>query len=344
LGTKRLARIRIPAILLEGDASQTPSRLQPIPAALPPSPVVVQPVKQSPVQPPPVPAAPDIPRALAKLPEAYGTESLKLTPRDPHWIHAQWDVAASQWQAAAARAAGARLTLRLFQQSTQGPLVSETPVPVESTRWMVHAPQPAASYVAEIGYYDLDRKWSALAVAKPVRTPPAGPSADRGLEMATLTAEGALQRESAGDLSSPPPMPQAGLVMGLSVTQPSGPNGNGPSSPGGLGFPDVGRAPGVGGISSWASAEAWSSPMAVAPGRPFRLEVNADLIVYGATEPDATLQIGDQILPLDADGTFHLRFNLPDGEHPLTVQATAAGTGERRVIQLCFVRRTEVGR
>jgi hypothetical protein len=79
--------------------------------------------------------------------------------------------------------------------------------------------------------------------------------------------------------------------------------------------------------------------------RDFRLEVNAELVVHGRTEPDATLRIGDRAVPLDADGRFQFRFSFPDGDHTLRVEAISAHTGESRRAELRFQRQTEtVGR
>src|SRR6185436_16351739 len=46
----------------------------------------------------------------------------------------------------------------------------------------------------------------------------------------------------------------------------------------------------------------------------FRLNVNAELIIYGATEPDARVTIGGRTIQLRPDGTFSFRFALPDGQ------------------------------
>jgi hypothetical protein len=73
--------------------------------------------------------------------------------------------------------------------------------------------------------------------------------------------------------------------------------------------------------------------------RGFWLNVNAELIVYGATEPDALVTIGGQPIQLRPDGTFSLRFALPDGIHGLAV-AAASVRGEHRQARLEFRRTT----
>jgi hypothetical protein len=53
----------------------------------------------------------------------------------------------------------------------------------------------------------------------------------------------------------------------------------------------------------------------------FWFNVNAELIIYGATQPDARVTIGGQPVELRPDGTFTCRLALPDGEYELEVAA-----------------------
>src|SRR5262249_25549524 len=56
----------------------------------------------------------------------------------------------------------------------------------------------------------------------------------------------------------------------------------------------------------------------------FWFNVNAELIIYGATEPDAAVVIGGRKIRLRPDGTFSYRFSLPDGQYELPATATSA--------------------
>jgi hypothetical protein len=88
----------------------------------------------------------------------------------------------------------------------------------------------------------------------------------------------------------------------------------------------------------------WSSeaaPPAPAPRRPgFWFNVNAELIVYGATEPDAYVTIDGEPIPLRPDGSFTLRFALPDGDYALRAKAVSVRGDDARVARLAFRRRT----
>lgn len=57
--------------------------------------------------------------------------------------------------------------------------------------------------------------------------------------------------------------------------------------------------------------------------RKFFFEIGAELIVYGRTEPDAEVKLGDKKIGLRPDGTFSMRLALPDGKIELPFIATS---------------------
>jgi hypothetical protein len=84
-----------------------------------------------------------------------------------------------------------------------------------------------------------------------------------------------------------------------------------------------------------------SSPFGGLPGqKEFWFNINAELIVYGATEPDATVTIGGRQIKLRADGSFSYRFALPDGRYEMTVVAVSADETDGRAAELRFIRET----
>ena len=87
-----------------------------------------------------------------------------------------------------------------------------------------------------------------------------------------------------------------------------------------------------------------TSPAGGGPTSPrgFWFNVNAELIIYGATEPDAKVSIGGQNISLRPDGTFSYRFALPDGEYELPLTAVSGDDAEARHADLRFRRHTEV--
>ncbi len=108
-----------------------------------------------------------------------------------------------------------------------------------------------------------------------------------------------------------------------------------PVTPFGLGAP--GPSPAPSGISSV------SSPFGGQPERAksFWFNVNAELVIYGATEPNAKVTLGGHEIKLRPDGTFSFRFSLPDGKYELPAVAVSADGTDGRAAELKFSRSTE---
>jgi hypothetical protein len=88
-----------------------------------------------------------------------------------------------------------------------------------------------------------------------------------------------------------------------------------------------------------------TSPFGGLPGREkakgFWFNVNAELVIYGATEPDAKVTLGGHEIKLRSDGTFSFRFALPDGNYDLPAVAVSADGTDGRAAELRFSRTTE---
>jgi hypothetical protein len=73
----------------------------------------------------------------------------------------------------------------------------------------------------------------------------------------------------------------------------------------------------------------------------FWFNVNAELIIYGATEPDAKVTLGGHEIKLRSDGSFSYRFALPDGKYDLPAVAVSADGTDARAADLKFSRETQ---
>ena len=76
--------------------------------------------------------------------------------------------------------------------------------------------------------------------------------------------------------------------------------------------------------------------------REFSLQVETELIVHGVAQPDARVTLRGEPVPLRPDGTFAVRFNLPDRRHVLPVVASSYDGVEQRTIVLAVDRNTKV--
>jgi hypothetical protein len=74
--------------------------------------------------------------------------------------------------------------------------------------------------------------------------------------------------------------------------------------------------------------------------RQFWLVADAELIVYGATEPDATVTIGGREIKLNPDGTFRFQMSFQDGLIDYPIVAVAADGEQSRNVHMKFNRET----
>ena len=74
--------------------------------------------------------------------------------------------------------------------------------------------------------------------------------------------------------------------------------------------------------------------------RQFWLVADAELIIYGATEPDATVTIGGRPIKLNSDGTFRFQMSFQDGLIDYPIMAVAVDGEQTRSIHMKFTRET----
>src|SRR5205807_705852 len=75
--------------------------------------------------------------------------------------------------------------------------------------------------------------------------------------------------------------------------------------------------------------------------RKFWFQLDAELIVYGATEPNARVMLQGEPVKLRPDGTFTMRFSLPDSRQIIPAVATSPDGIEERTIVLAVERNTK---
>jgi uncharacterized protein len=76
-------------------------------------------------------------------------------------------------------------------------------------------------------------------------------------------------------------------------------------------------------------------------GRDFHFRIDAELIVYGSTEPNARVTLQGEPVQLRPDGTFTVRFSLPDSRQIIPAVAASADGIEERTIVLAVERNTK---
>lgn len=273
-------------------------------------------------------------------------------PRDHQWGYCFWSISASDKARAQAAAAGS-LCLRLadvtglVNPQAQPHALREVVVFGEAHEWFIPVPVADRDYRVELGYRLNGGGWLSLATSAVARMPVdvvtkviAEQFQPFSLDQGAATAPTKLVDSSTSTSSG-------GVLHEQLYQQATG--GMRPVSRGSEAFHEIdfdhieGTNTGNlndSGAGLWASGRSESGAGGVARPRSFWLVADAELIVYGATDPSATLTIGDQIVPLNSDGTFRLQVPFKDGKQLYPIFAVAADGEQKRSISLDFTRAT----
>ncbi|GAP97300.1 DUF4912 domain-containing protein [Leptolyngbya sp. NIES-2104] len=313
---------------------------------------------------------------LIDLPEGYGESRIVLMPRDPQWAYTYWDIPNGHKQELRAQG-GQQLALRVYDVTdinfgSQAPhSVQEYPCDEMAREWYLPVPVSDRDYAIEVGYRAVDGRWLVLARSAPVRVPPVYPSdwiedhfitlswdedlqgktfaelvpPSRKAEMAVgagFQGGNAIYDEIFGMAQTTEAMRIAGSLYGSMQQSAAAPHLETISSyvfPSGVG---MWALPTVSGLTMSGAGFSASAP----PIRPrkFWLIADAELIVYGATEPDATVTIGGRPIKLNSDGTFRFQMSFQDGLIDFPIMAVAADGEQNREIHMKFERETPARR
>jgi hypothetical protein len=73
----------------------------------------------------------------------------------------------------------------------------------------------------------------------------------------------------------------------------------------------------------------------------FQLEIDAELIVYGATQPDAYVTLQGEPVKVQSDGTFRVRVDMPNKRQVLPIVASLADGSSRQTVVMAVERNTK---
>lgn len=243
--------------------------------------------------------------------------------------------------------------------------------------WYLPIPVSDRDYLVDIGYRCADGRWLVLARSAPVKVPPVYPSewvedvfvtvaweedlsgktvyelvppSKRYSEQPTQTgagtgaygemfemAQGVEAQRIAGSLYGSMQHVAGSLYSSASLQQ----SLSSYIFPSGVGMWAVPTASGINmsGVGMNMSGIGFASAPPARP-RKFWLVADAELIVYGATEPDATVSIGGRPIKLNPDGTFRFQMSFQDGMIDYPIVAVAADGEQKRSIHMNFNRQT----
>lgn len=260
------------------------------------------------------------------LPEGYGTTEAVLLPRDPNWMFIYWEI--SDQTKAEVRAKhgtdifeSARQVIRVYDTTSDADARKyfDNPALMEAKSWYINVPESGRTYCCEVGLATPDGDFISLVRTNNIQLP-AGRLSDTADEQW---------------LSVTPDFDKLLQLSGVEYI--------------GKGSGEVARSlaqrwEALRGVFSKAAAWGVSSitPPAQqgAAQQKFWLAADCELILYGATEPDASVTVSGRKIPLNPDGTFSMRFALPDGEMALPVKAASKNGADTREIEIKVTRAT----
>jgi hypothetical protein len=272
---------------------------------------------------------------------------ITFLPRDPQWAYVFWEISASDQQRAAA-AGATQLALRIADV-TGLPLgaahphtLQELVVSCGAREWHLPMPVSDRDYRVELGYRTQSGGWFSLATSSVARMPAQEPAAVVADAFVPFSLDAPIAALPAAALSSSGVEHERMYQLSTATAVRSRRVGSEVLHEWDQ---DSERTRGLNdsGAGLWASGRSDSGSGIVRP-RSFWLVADAELIVYGATEPTARLSIGDQQIPLEADGTFRVHVPFRDGEQLYPIKAVAADGEQERSIRLEFERRTPAAR
>lgn len=269
-------------------------------------------------------------------------------PRDPQWAYVFWELSDVDRRQAMADGS-TQLVLRVADVTGLGGgaahqhTLMEVVVNSHATEWYLSVPLSDRDYRVELGYRVASSSWRSLAFSGVARVPALHPS-EQVLDQFVPFSLDAMAPVSDENFSVP--AATAGIheriyqvATSTSRTLGMGRGSEAFHTTDSFSLSDQGLH--ASGVGRWASGRSESGAgLVAARPRSFWLVADAELVVYGATDPAATLRIGEEIVPLAEDGTFRIQVPFRDGQQLYPITAVAADGEQSRHITLNFNRTT----
>ncbi len=244
-----------------------------------------------------------------EIPADYGVTRMVAVAKDPSWLFSYWEITAERFMQLekkfGAEWTKCTMALRIYDRGTED--YFDIGIGYEARVWYIGV-APGGRYQVAIGVLTPGGKFVMIAESAIVETP-RGRVSDRIDEQWLIpddvydrifAASGGYEVTAGGGSAEMRKMLEVRLEEQLSS----------------------------GAVSSFGSGEL----MPEEKERGFRLRVATELILYGATEPDARVTIQGKLVKLRRDGTFTARFALPDGTIDIPVTAVSGDGAEERTI------------
>jgi len=275
-------------------------------------------------------------------------------PRDPQWAYVFWEILDHDRELAQVAGAG-QLCIRLVDVTdlTSGGshrhTMQEVTVESHAKDWYLSIPLSGRAYRAELGYRKIGGGWLPLAMSSVALVPRLHPSERicdqfipfslenrmlQPLDTAPLEPHDTGKQnlhEILYQAATNPAYRWCQLGHGSEAFQATELRNSAVLATGN-------QSSGIGGLLN--SSNASGTRGVDLRQRDLWLVADAELILYGATDPNARLSIGDEKMQLAGDGTFRVQVPFRDGQQIYSITTESFDGGLKRFVTVKFVRRT----
>jgi len=247
-------------------------------------------------------------------------DRLVVMVRDPYWLHAFWEL--SQRSVDRAQAAmgqrwhTAQPTLRVYRILGAGTASLEKDITIHGgvSNWYVDVQDPTSTFRMEVGYLAEDGSFYCLARSNSVQTPPTVSNEAIDKNWADVAENADQIYAMSGGYSPNGTSRELQELLEERLRRP-------------LGTPMHTRY----GSGASGSLQGESLPFAV----------DAELVIPGATSPQAHVTLQGTPVQLREDGTFSVKFTLPDQRQVIPIVASSNDGFAQRTIILAVERNTK---
>ncbi len=254
-----------------------------------------------------------------ELPCGYDQDKIILQVRDPRWLHTYWETRSQTIDNLKSKLGDdfyrAKRVLRVYDvtniifNGSNANRFFDVVINDFANSWYLDTAGPGRSWCVDLGLMLADGRFITILRSNVVQTPLDGPSW-------VTDEEWMIPDEMFARLY--------GMGFGLGKSSPVG----------GAWQERIKQGLFSSGISS--------SPVKVeVKEKNFWLKVDCELIVYGATQADASVKVQGVPIKLRPDGTFTLRYYLPDSKQIIPVEAVSADKQDERKITPIVIRETK---
>ncbi|MCX7964831.1 MAG: DUF4912 domain-containing protein [Candidatus Sumerlaea chitinivorans] len=279
--------------------------------------------------------APPLPE-VPELPSEYGDTKIVLLVRDPEWVYAYWEIndAVRAEYNLPRHGHSRRMVIRLYNitgrnwPTENAHYFFDIDISPYANNWYIKVPEPDQQWVAELGTFDERGEYLPIVQSNIVRTPRDRMSDETDADWMVVEETWQKIYGMSGALR-PLDSSWAGSEELLRHLQKQV-------------YPALRGEGGFAGSGALGSANVAVQPKpGAAKPSAFWLRTETELILYGATEPDASVTVNGEAVVLRSDGSFTLRFALPDGEHQLEVRALSRDGNHQRDIAIHVKKQTK---